>query len=125
MNVPRRNRNNSVGSSGALRDPGRSLRRCCIVLRRDLRLIGRYRIERQLGAGGFGVVFEAEHLLIERRVAMKILRPEVSADAALLTRFEREAIAAAAIGPPNIVESHGEEETTKLGAKASTSVASA
>src|SRR5258707_14874564 len=42
---------------------------------------GRYRILRPLGEGGMGTVFLAEHALIKRRVAIKILHPEFAADA--------------------------------------------
>ncbi|MCA9714944.1 MAG: protein kinase, partial [Myxococcales bacterium] len=53
---------------------------------------------------GMGVVYEAEHEDIERRVALKILRPEASLDATLKERFRAEARAASRIGSPHIVE---------------------
>jgi eukaryotic-like serine/threonine-protein kinase len=64
----------------------------------------RYRIHRLLGAGGMGAVYEAEHIALERRVALKVLLPAFAADSAVVARFMQEARAAAAIGAPGIVE---------------------
>ncbi|CAN5154230.1 hypothetical protein BH11MYX1_BH11MYX1_44390 [soil metagenome] len=66
---------------------------------------GRYRIIRTLGEGGMGTVFLAEHALIKRRVAIKILHPELATDANIIERFMNEARAAGTLGHPNIVES--------------------
>ena len=66
---------------------------------------GRYRIIRTLGEGGMGSVFLAEHALIKRRVAIKILHPELATDADVIERFMNEARAAGTLGHPNIVES--------------------
>ncbi len=66
---------------------------------------GRYRILDTLGAGGMGTVFLAEHALIKRRVAIKILHPELATDADVIERFMNEARAAGTLGHPNIVES--------------------
>ncbi|MFT3694819.1 MAG: protein kinase [Kofleriaceae bacterium] len=66
---------------------------------------GRYRIIRTLGEGGMGTVFLAEHTLIKRRVAIKILHPELATDANVIERFMNEARAAGTLGHPNIVES--------------------
>ncbi len=64
----------------------------------------RYRIVRWLGTGSMGIVYEAAHVDIERKVALKILRPdtELSVDAA--ATFRREARTASQIGAPNIIE---------------------
>ncbi len=64
----------------------------------------RYRLVRWLGEGGMGVVYEAEHEDIERRVALKILRPDASSDPVLSARFREEARAASKVGSPHIVE---------------------
>jgi serine/threonine protein kinase len=67
-------------------------------------LADRYRIVRLLGEGGMGQVFEAQHLNINKRFALKLLRPEVVGSASSLARFRQEAWAASSIGHANIVE---------------------
>src|SRR5687767_5375576 len=64
----------------------------------------RYRIVRRLGGGGMGTVYEAEHLTLRKRVAVKALHPQFAAEQDMVARFQREAEAATAIGHPNIVE---------------------
>src|SRR5262245_2200249 len=54
-------------------------------------IAGRYRIERALGEGGMGRVFVARQLGLERLVAVKILRPELTRDGVAVQRFDREA----------------------------------
>ncbi len=66
---------------------------------------GRYRIISTLGEGGMGTVYLAEHTLIKRRVAIKILHTELATDANIVERFMNEARAAGTLGHPNIVES--------------------
>jgi serine/threonine protein kinase len=65
---------------------------------------GNYRAVSLLGEGGMGAVYLAEHPEIGRRVAVKILRPELIRDRSLLVRFLNEARAANAIRHPNIIE---------------------
>ncbi len=64
----------------------------------------RYRLVRWLGDGGMGVVYEAQHIDIERRVAIKVLRPEVCHQPQAVQLFRDEARAAARIGSAHIVE---------------------
>jgi len=64
----------------------------------------KYRINRMLGKGGMGAVYEGENVRIHRRVAIKILHSEVSDRADVVQRFEREAQAAGRIGSAHIVE---------------------
>src|SRR6185436_12671425 len=58
---------------------------------------GKYKIERVLGVGGMGVVLAAKHLRLEEPVAIKILLPELARRQEIVTRFMREARAAARI----------------------------
>jgi serine/threonine protein kinase len=67
-------------------------------------LSGSYRLEREVGQGGMGEVYEAQHLPLGRRVAVKVLHPHLASDPVLLERFRREAEAAAGLGHPNIVQ---------------------
>src|SRR5437016_11012996 len=69
----------------------------------DRLLAGRYRLADVLGRGGMATVFRAEDELLGRPVAVKLLNPELLADTELVTRFEREARAAARLLHPNIV----------------------
>jgi serine/threonine-protein kinase len=64
----------------------------------------RYEIVRALDSGAMGEVFEAMHRALHRRVALKVLRPELGVSDETMERFSREAQAAAAIGHPNIVD---------------------
>jgi serine/threonine protein kinase len=63
-----------------------------------------FAIKRLLGEGGMSSVYEAEHSLIRRKVAVKVLKSELSVDGAQVQRFFNEARATSAIRHPNIVE---------------------
>ena len=65
---------------------------------------GRYRVRRLIGEGGMGRVYEAEHIDIGRRVALKILHPAYSQTPDLVERLRREARAASKISHPNVVD---------------------
>ncbi len=69
----------------------------------SLREIGDYRILREIGRGGMGVVYEAEQISLGRRVALKVLPRQVSSDRMIRERFRREARAAAKLHHTNIV----------------------
>ncbi|MCB9703328.1 MAG: protein kinase [Myxococcales bacterium] len=92
-----------LGAELAHRDPEAS----------RVRLIGgkqipgtRYRLVRWLGEGGMGVVYEAEHIDIERRVAMKVLRLDLSLSPDIARVFRDEARAANRVGSRHIVQIH-------------------
>ncbi|MDQ2644834.1 MAG: protein kinase [Myxococcota bacterium] len=63
---------------------------------------GKYRIERQLGAGGMGIVVAASHVVLQERVAMKFLSPELAVNDEAVARFVREARAACRIKSEHI-----------------------
>ena len=67
-------------------------------------LDGRYYIDAKIGEGGMGVVFAAKHIVIEKKVAIKVLKREVARDHNTVKRFVQEAKAASRIGHPNIVD---------------------
>ena len=66
-------------------------------------LVGRYRIDAPLGAGGSAMVYRAHDLRLRRDVALKILLPNLAQDPAVAHRFEREARSLAAVNHPGIV----------------------
>src|SRR5262249_5727023 len=65
--------------------------------------VGDYRVLREVGRGGMGVVYEAEQVSLGRRVALKVLPRQVSQDPRSLARFRREARSAAQLHHTNIV----------------------
>jgi serine/threonine protein kinase len=71
-----------------------------------------YRVERQVGQGGMGVVYRAVHLRLGRVVALKVLAPEWSRDVGVRARFDDEARIAAAIEHPSVVPLYDAGETT-------------
>lgn len=63
---------------------------------------GKYKIEEKIGEGGMGLVYRANHIFIDRPVAIKFLRQEYLTDTAAIERFKLEARAAARIQHPNV-----------------------
>jgi eukaryotic-like serine/threonine-protein kinase len=64
---------------------------------------GRYVIHALLGEGGMGAVYLAEHAMMRKRFALKLLHPEIAENEEVIARFRREAEAAAQLEHPNIV----------------------
>ena len=75
-------------------------------------VVERCRILSRIGRGGMGLVYLAEHTALKRRVTLKVLPPETARDREYVARFRREAIAAARLEHPNIVQVYdvGEHE---------------
>ncbi len=67
-------------------------------------IAGRYRLEERLGAGGMSTVYRALDGVLERQVAVKLLAEHLSEDEGFLARFRREALAAAKLVHPNVVQ---------------------
>jgi eukaryotic-like serine/threonine-protein kinase len=79
------------------------------ALATDESLIGavfadKYRIVRLIGKGGMGIVFEAEHKVLGKRVAIKLMLDKYFEDGEAKARFQREAVAASRIGNPHIID---------------------
>jgi serine/threonine-protein kinase len=71
-----------------------------------------YQVLRLVGEGGMGRVYEARHLrLRDRRLAVKVLLPELARDSEIVARFQREAESASSIGHPNVVEVYDVSKT--------------
>jgi tRNA A-37 threonylcarbamoyl transferase component Bud32 len=68
-------------------------------------LDGKYRLDRELGTGGYGAVYQGWHLILQCPIAVKVFRPVLGNDSALdLKRFLREGAAAARLNHPNAVQ---------------------
>ena len=75
-------------------------------------LAGKYRVEERLSVGGMGTVYRGTHILMDKKVAIKVLRPSLAADEKIVARFSREARAASRISHPHAlsVTDFGEDE---------------
>jgi serine/threonine-protein kinase len=70
----------------------------------EARKLGQYQLKKRLGAGGMGEVYLAEHVLLRRPCAVKLIRPEQAGDPKNLLRFEREVQATATLTHWNTIE---------------------
>jgi serine/threonine-protein kinase len=68
--------------------------------------LGKYRLIRQISSGGMGSVYEAEHTMLNRQCAIKLILPRWSLHPHLLARFQREVQVLAGIAHPNVVQIH-------------------
>jgi serine/threonine-protein kinase len=69
----------------------------------ETRVVGQYRLERQIGEGGMGKVYLARHALLKRPTALKMLKPHLASDE-IVARFEREVQLASQLRHPNTIE---------------------
>src|SRR5215470_13853420 len=76
--------------------------------------IGKYKVLERLGTGGMGSVYLCEHMLMKRRVAVKVLPAAKAEDSSSLERFYREARAVAALDHPNIVRAYDIDKDENL-----------
>ena len=65
---------------------------------------GSYRVERLIGEGGMGAVYEARHLRVDKRVAVKVMARDLASNPEALARFHREAVVTSGLGHPHIVQ---------------------
>src|SRR5262249_22243645 len=70
----------------------------------------RYRVQELLGVGGMGAVYKAEHLLMERPVALKLINHSLTSNPAMIERFRREVKTAGQLKHPNIVMAYDAEQ---------------
>jgi serine/threonine-protein kinase len=70
----------------------------------EARRLGQYVLREKIGGGGMGEVYLADHVLLRRPCAVKLIRPERAGDPAMLQRFEREVRATATLTHPNAVQ---------------------
>src|SRR5215212_2126700 len=69
-------------------------------------LVGHYKILEKLSEGGMGAVYKAVDTMLDREVAIKVLRPELASQTTVVERFRLEAITLAKLNHPNIATLH-------------------
>src|SRR5688572_2538698 len=67
-------------------------------------IAGRYRVDELVGEGGMGAVFRGHHLGLKRDVAIKVLHPDMTRDAKISARFDREAHSASRLDHPTCLQ---------------------
>ena len=95
-------------------EPEVTLPFCASQAKKELGQFGKYRILKLLGVGGMGAVYQAEDTVLHRKVAVKILLPELNNRAEARSRFLREAQAVAALSHDHIIAIHEVHECDGL-----------
>lgn len=80
----------------------------------ELREHPRYHLLSMIGIGGMGIIYQAEHRMMERLVAIKVIDPRLTQKASAIARFRREVKAAARLTHPNIVSAYDAEQAGDL-----------
>jgi hypothetical protein len=101
-------------TAGATEAAGAPPETAPVVLPPELLRHPRYRVLELLGSGGMGAVYKAEHLLMERVVALKVMSRALVGNAAGVERFRREFKTSARLAHPNIVVAHDAEQAGDL-----------
>src|SRR5262249_22728290 len=102
------------GRPGGPRDDQRRSRGWLRMLTSGQLLADRYRLARRIAVGGMGEVWEAADTRLDRRVAVKVLKPELCGDAEFLHRFRTEARTTASLNHPGIAAVHDYGETAAV-----------
>ena len=86
------------------------------MLSKGQRINDRYEIVKSIGEGGMANVYLANDLILDRKVAIKVLRGDLSNDDKFIRRFQREALSVSNLSHPNIVEVYdvGEEDGQRV-----------
>lgn len=86
----------------------------CALASGEVPILGQYRVLERLGSGGMGQVYKAEHVVMRRTVALKVIAEHLVHDAATVNHFHREVQLAAQLAHPNIVTAHDAAEADGL-----------
>lgn len=76
--------------------------------------LGEYEILERLGQGGIGAVYKARQTNLRRPIAIKTLQPGLAPEAEYVQRFHNQAVAAAALNRPNVVQVYAAGETSNI-----------
>lgn len=80
----------------------------------EIERLGDYRVVRELGQGGMGIVYHARQISLDRDVALKVIRPQLALNTSLMARFKREYTVHAGLSHPNIVKFYDAGESDGL-----------
>src|SRR5262249_42453979 len=87
--------------------------------------LGKYKVLERLGSGGMGTVYLCEHMVVCRKVAVKVLPTSQASNPSALGRFSRQARAAGVLHPPTLAKAHDVDQEGQLPSLVMDSVAGA